>query len=51
MGMSKHDLERKRQNMKRRIEELEAIVKNDPLKRKPENHEELAKLKKQLAET
>ena len=51
MGMSKHDLDRKKQNAKRRIEELEAIVKNDPLKRKPENHEELAKLKKILAET
>ncbi len=50
MGMSKHDLERKRQNMKRRVEELEAIAKNDPLKRKPQIHEELEKLKKQLAE-
>ena len=51
MGMSKHDLERKKQNMKRRIEELEQICKLDPMKRKPQFHEELERLKKQLAES
>ena len=50
MGMSKHDLDRKKQNAKRRIEELKALTKNDPLKRKPQLHEEMEKLEKQLAE-
>lgn len=50
MGMSKHDLERKKQNLKRRIDELEREAKFDPLKKKPLLHEELDKLKKQLAE-
>lgn len=50
MGMSKHDLERRKQNIKHRIEELEKEAKYDPLKRKPKIHEELEKLKKQLEE-
>lgn len=50
MGMSKHDLERRKQNTKRRIEELEREAKFDPLKKKPKIHEELAALKKQLEE-
>lgn len=49
--MSKHDLERKKQNMKRRIDELEKLCKMDPMKRKPDLHDELAKLKKALAES
>jgi hypothetical protein len=51
MGMSKHDLERKRQNMKRRIEELEGLCKMDPMKRKPQLHDELDKLRKQILES
>ena len=50
MGMSKKDLSRHTQNMKRRIEELEQEARMDPLKRKPKIHEELADLKKKLAE-
>jgi hypothetical protein len=51
MGMSKHDLERRKQNIKRRIDELEKITRMDPLKKKPQFHEEMEKLKKQLTET
>jgi len=50
MGMSKKDLSRQNQNIKRRIEELEKEVKMDPLKKKPRIHEELADLRKKLAE-
>lgn len=50
MGMSKKDLGRHTQNIKRRIEELEQETKMDPLKKKPRIHEELADLKKKLAE-
>ena len=44
--MSKKDLTRKVANIKARIAELEKITHSDPLKRKPELHEELEKLKK-----
>ena len=50
MGMSKKDLSRKHANIKAKIAELEPKVRMDPLKRKPELHAELEKLKKQLAE-
>jgi len=50
MGMSKKDLSRKHANLKVKISELEAKARMDPLKRRPEVHEELAKLKKELAE-
>jgi hypothetical protein len=50
MGLSKKDIGRKRQNLKRRIAELEARVRLDPAKKHPEIHEELAKLKKELEE-
>jgi hypothetical protein len=50
MAMSKHDLERRKQNLKRTIEELELVTKRDPLMRNMKAHEELAKAKKQLAE-
>jgi hypothetical protein len=50
MGMSKKDLSRKHANMKVKIAELEQKVRMDPLKKHPENHDELAKLKKELAE-
>jgi len=48
MGMSKKDLSRKKANIKARIAELEPKVRFDPLKKHPEWHEELAKLKKDL---
>ena len=50
MGMSKKDLSRKHANIKQRISELEVKARMDTLKRHPELHEELAKLKKELAE-
>ncbi len=50
MGMSKKDLTRRRANIQNRIAELEPKVRMDPLKKHPEIHEELAKLKVQLAE-
>ena len=50
MGMSKKDLSRKHANIKLRITELEVKAKMDPLKRHPEIHDELAKLKKALLE-
>ena len=48
--MSKKDLSRKHANIKLRISELEVKAKMDPLKRHPEIHDELAKLKKALLE-
>jgi hypothetical protein len=50
MGMSKKDYSRAKQNLKRRIDELEQKVRMDPLKRHPDIHTELAKLKKEFAE-
>ena len=50
MGMSKKDLSRKHANIKAKIVELEQKVRMDPLKKHPENHDELAKLKRELAE-
>ena len=50
MGMSKKDLSRKHANMKVKIAELEQKVRMDPLKRHPENHEELERLKKEIAQ-
>jgi hypothetical protein len=49
MAMSKKDLTRARGNIRARIEELEVKVRLDPLRRHPEMHEELAKLKKEIA--
>ena len=48
MGMSKKDLAKHRSNLKARIAELEQKVRMDPLKKNPKNHEDLAKLKKEL---
>lgn len=50
MGMSKKDLSRKKANIKARIAELEPKARMDPLKRHPEIHEELTKLRKDLEE-
>ena len=49
--MSKKDLSRKHANLKVKIAELEAKARMDPIKRHPEIHEELAKLKKEIAES
>lgn len=51
MGMSKKDLSKAKAKLKARIEELEEKVRVDPLKRNPKNHEELAKLKRELEAT
>lgn len=50
MGKTKKDLSRQKQNIKRCIEELEQKVRMDPLKKNPAIHEELANLKRKLAE-
>lgn len=50
MGMSKKDLSRKHANLKLKLAELEQKARMDPLKRHPEIHEEIAKIKKDLAE-
>ncbi len=50
MGMSKKDLSRKKANLKAKIEELEAKARMDPLQKNKALHEELAQLKKKLAE-
>ncbi len=49
MGMSKKDLSRKHANLQVKIAELEARARMDPIKKHPELHEELARLKKDLA--
>ncbi len=51
MGMSKKDLSRKHANLKLKLAELEQKARMDPLKRHPEIHEEIAKIKKDLAES
>ena len=51
MGKSKKDLGKQVQNMKHRVIELEKLTRMDPLHKHPENHEELDKLKKKLAES
>jgi len=50
MGKSKKDLGRQKTNIQRRIAELEPKVRMDPLRKHPELHDELAKLKKDLVE-
>ncbi|MEW6748930.1 MAG: hypothetical protein AB1295_04450 [Candidatus Micrarchaeota archaeon] len=49
MGLSKKDLSRKKSNLKTRLEELEKKAKMDPLKRDRALHDEIAQLKKKLA--
>jgi hypothetical protein len=48
MGMTKRDLVKQVQNIRKRVQELEAKARMDPLKKHPEIHEELEKLKKKL---
>ncbi len=50
MGKTKRDLSKLVSNLKKRIAELEAKVKMDPLKKNPAIHEELADLKRKLDE-
>ncbi|MDD2655369.1 MAG: hypothetical protein PHQ80_01745 [Candidatus ainarchaeum sp.] len=50
MGKSKKDLGKQLQNIKKRIQELEAKAKYDPLRKNPALHDELAKLKKKVEE-
>ena len=50
MGLSKKDLGRKKANIKAKIEELEAKARMDPLKRNHALHDELAMMKKKMAE-
>ncbi len=48
--MSKQDLAHKKANLKKKLEELEKQALNDPLKKNTRLHEEIAELKKKLAE-
>jgi len=50
MGMSKKDLLRHTQNLRKKIEELEAKARMDPLRKNLALHDELDKLKKKLLE-
>lgn len=49
MGMSKSDMQHKASNLKRKLAELEEKAKDDPLMRNRKLHEEIAELKKKLA--
>jgi hypothetical protein len=50
MGISKKDYGRRKANMKARVAELEKLAVKDPLKRNFKLHDELAQLKKELAQ-
>lgn len=50
MGLSKKDLARRKSNLKVKLDELEKKAFNDPLKRDRKLQEELAEVKKQLAQ-
>ena len=50
MGLSKKDIARRKSNLKTRLEELEKKAKIDPMKRDVRLHEEIAQIKKKLAE-
>lgn len=50
MGLTKRDLDKKKANMRTRIAELEAKARMDPLQKNRALHEELAELKKKMAE-
>lgn len=50
MGKTKRDLLKQVQNIRKRVQELEAKVRMDPLRKHPEIHEELEKMKKKLQE-
>lgn len=50
MGLSKKDLGRKKANLKAKLDELEKKAKMDPLKKNHALHDEIALLKKKMAE-
>ncbi len=50
MGLSKKDLSRRRANFKAKLDELEQKTKFDPLKRNSALWDEIALLKKKMAE-
>ncbi len=50
MGASKQDLAHRLSNFKKKLAELEKEALDDPLKRNRKLHEEIAELKKKLAE-
>lgn len=49
MGLSKKDISRKKANLKARLADLEKKAKMDPLRRNTALHDEIAELKKKLA--
>lgn len=49
MGMSKQDMAHKKAAMKKKLAELEEKARDDPLKKNRVLHEEIAMLKKKLA--
>lgn len=51
MGLSKKDIARRKANLKTRLEELEKKAKFDPMMRDVKLHEEIAQIRKKLAET
>jgi hypothetical protein len=50
MGLSKKDITRRKSNLKNRLVELEKEAKMDPMMRNVKLHEEIAQVKKKLAE-
>jgi hypothetical protein len=50
MGKTKRDLLKMKSTLKARLEKLEAEARRDPLKKNFKLHQELAEVKKQLAE-
>ncbi len=50
MGMSKKDLARRQSNLKSRLAELEQQARMDPIKKNRALHDEIALLKKKMAE-
>ncbi|MBN2121555.1 hypothetical protein JW721_00650 [Candidatus Micrarchaeota archaeon] len=50
MALSKKDLARKKANLRSKLEMLEKKAKADPLKRDKALHDEIADVKKKLAE-
>ncbi|NUN11785.1 hypothetical protein HUU53_04025 [Candidatus Micrarchaeota archaeon] len=50
MGMSKQDMAHKKSSLKNKLAELEKQAMDDPLKKNRKLHEEIAELKKKLAD-
>jgi len=51
VGLSKKDIARRKSNLKTRLEELETRAKMDPMKREIKLHEEIAQIRRKLAES